>query len=58
MLGGAMMLGDALFMKQPVDTLTNIWREDPSLNQYQSPKVQAGIAVSDKGAFVSLSGAL
>jgi hypothetical protein len=58
MLGGTMMLGDALFMKQPVDALTNIWREDPSLNQYQSPKVRAGIAVTDKGAFLSLTGAL
>lgn len=58
MLGGAMMLGDALFMKQPVDTLTNIWQEDPSLNQYQRPQVRAGVAISDKGAFLSLSGSL
>ncbi len=58
MLGGAMMLGDALFMRQPVDTLTSIWREDPSLNQYQTRKLQAGFGVSEKGAFFSLSGPL
>ncbi|RYZ04297.1 MAG: hypothetical protein EOO73_24750 [Myxococcales bacterium] len=58
MLGGAMMLGDAIFMRQPVDTLTSIWREDPSLNQYQTRKLQAGFAVTDKGAFFSLAGSL
>jgi hypothetical protein len=58
MLGGAMMLGDALFMKQPVDTLTRIWREDPSLNQYQSAKLSAGLSVSQNGAFLSLTGSL
>jgi hypothetical protein len=58
MLGGAMMLGDAIFMRQPVDTLTRIWRDDPSLNQYQSRQLQAGFAVTDKGAFLTLAGAL
>ncbi|MDF3067392.1 MAG: hypothetical protein K0R38_2993 [Polyangiaceae bacterium] len=58
MLGGAMMLGDAIFMRQPVDTLTRIWREDPSLNQYQAQKLQAGFTVTDKGAFFSLAGSL
>lgn len=58
MLAGAMMLGDAVFMRQPVDTLTSIWREDPSLNQYQTRKLQAGFAVTEKGAFFSLAGPL
>jgi hypothetical protein len=58
MLGGAMMLGDALFMEQPVDTLTRIWREDPSLHQYQTRGFQPGLQLNHKGAFLSLSGSL
>jgi hypothetical protein len=58
MVGGAMMLGDALFMEQPVDTLTRIWRQDPSLNQYQTRNVQPVLQLSKSGAFLSISGAL
>ena len=58
MLGGAMMLGDALFMKQPVDTLTRIWRDDPSLHQYQRRGFQPGLQLNSRGAFLSLSGSL
>jgi hypothetical protein len=52
-LGGAMMLADAVWMDTPTDSLTRIWREDPSLNQYQ-PK----LTLSSDGAFLSLSGRL
>ena len=58
MLGGAMMLGDAIFMEQPVDALARIWREDPSLHQYQAPRLKPRLELSRSGAFLSLSGAL
>lgn len=35
-LAGALMLGDALFTETPSETLTKIWRDAPSLVQYQS----------------------
>lgn len=57
-VGGAMMLGDAVWMEQPVDALGRIWREDPSLNQYQTPKLQPTFTLRSEGAFVSLSGSL
>lgn len=52
-LAGGMMLGDALFSEQPSDSLTRIWRDDPSLNQYQP-----SLSLSTDGAFLSLSGTL
>jgi hypothetical protein len=52
-LGGALMLADAVWMDTPTDSLTRIWREDPSLNQYQ-PR----LTLSREGAFLSLSGTL
>lgn len=52
-LGGTMMLGDAIFSQQPSDSLTRIWRDDPSLNQYQP-----SLTLSSEGAFLSLSGSL
>ncbi len=58
MLGGALMLGDALLLEQPVDTLTHIWREDPSLNQYQDRRFRPSLKLNNEGAFLSLSGAL
>ena len=58
MTGGAMMLGDAIFMEQPVDALARIWREDPSLHQYQTPRLKPSLELSRGGAFLSLSGAL
>jgi len=58
MLGGAMMLADALWTEQPVDALTRIWREDPSLNQYQTPRLVPSLSLGRDGAFLSLSGAL
>jgi hypothetical protein len=57
-VGGAMMLGDALFTRQPIDSLSRIWREDPSLNQYQERKVRAGLTVGERGAFLSITGSL
>jgi hypothetical protein len=58
MLGGVMMLGDAVFMEQPVDALARIWREDPSLHQYQAPRLKPRVELSRTGAFLSLSGSL
>jgi hypothetical protein len=58
MTGGAMMLGDAIFMEQPVDALARIWREDPSLHQYQAPRLKPSLELSRSGAFLSLSGSL
>jgi hypothetical protein len=58
MLGGAMMLGDAVFMEQPVDALARIWRDDPSLHQYQAPRLKPSLELSRSGAFLSLSGSL
>ncbi|MFZ5890864.1 MAG: hypothetical protein ACOY0T_07430 [Myxococcota bacterium] len=51
-VAGAMMLGDALLVKTNVDALSKIWRDDPSLNQYQP-----SIVVGQNGGFLSLSGA-
>jgi hypothetical protein len=58
MTGGAMMLGDAIFMEQPVDALARIWREDPSLHQYQAPRLKPNLELSRGGAFLSLTGSL
>jgi hypothetical protein len=58
MLGGAMMLGDAVWMEQPVDALARIWRQDPSLNQYQAPTLTPSFSVGSDGAFIGLSGSL
>ncbi len=55
-LGGALMLGDAALMDQPIDTLTRIWQRDPSLNQYQ--RYRPSLQLSGQGAFLSLSGSL
>ncbi len=48
---GSMMLADGLLVTTPGETLTKIWRDDPSLIQYQP-----GMSVSDDGAGVTLSG--
>jgi hypothetical protein len=53
MLAGGLMLGDAVFVERPVDSLTKIWREDPSLNQYQP-----SLSLSREGALLSVSGSL
>jgi hypothetical protein len=60
-VGGTMMLADAIWMEQPADALARIWREDPSLNQYQTPletRVIPGLRISRDGAMLSLTGAL
>jgi hypothetical protein len=56
-VGGALMIGDAVLTETPIDTLTRIWRDDPSLNQYQY-RVRPAVSVTRDGAFLSLSGAL
>ncbi|HKY38241.1 MAG TPA: hypothetical protein VJN18_20000 [Polyangiaceae bacterium] len=52
-VGGGLMLGDALLVRSHTDILSKIWRDDPSLNQYQP-----SISLSTDGAFLSLSGSL
>lgn len=47
---GAMLLGESVLGETPAETLTEIWREDPSLDRYQTD-----IAVSSEGAFVNFS---
>jgi hypothetical protein len=54
-MGGALMIGDAVLTETPVDTLTRIWRDDPSLNQYQ---YRPALSITKDGAFLSLSGTL
>ncbi|HEY6077997.1 MAG TPA: hypothetical protein VIW29_04305 [Polyangiaceae bacterium] len=56
MLGGAVMLGDAVLMDHPADNLTRIWQQDPTLNQYQ--KYRTSLRLKGNGAFLSLSGEL
>lgn len=51
-VAGASMLASALVATTPRDILTTIWRDDPSLNQYQP-----SIAVGPDGAYLSLAGA-
>lgn len=51
MVVGGLLLAEGLLTTTPVDTVTKIWRDDPSLNQYQPT-----LAVTDEGAFVSLTG--
>jgi hypothetical protein len=52
---GGLMIGDALLTETPVDTLTRIWRDDPSLNRYQ---YRPAISLTREGAFLSLTGSL
>jgi hypothetical protein len=52
-VGGALMIGDAALMQTPIDSLTKIWRDDPSLNQYQP-----SVSVTRDGAFFALRGTL
>ncbi|HEY3494940.1 MAG TPA: hypothetical protein VGK73_09650 [Polyangiaceae bacterium] len=57
--GGAVMIGDAILMQTPIDSLTNIWQEDPSLNQYRARRsVVPQLSLTKGGAFLSLSGTL
>jgi len=55
-VAGGLMIGDAVLTETPVDTLTRIWRDDPSLNRYQY-RVQPALGVTRNGAFLSLTGA-
>jgi hypothetical protein len=52
-LAGGLMLGDALLVRSHADILSKIWRDDPSLNQYQP-----SLSLTVDGAFLSLSGTL
>jgi hypothetical protein len=50
-VGGGMMIGEALLTETPVDTVTKLWRDDPSLIQYQP-----ALGVSEDGAYLGLVG--
>jgi hypothetical protein len=52
-LAGGMMIGDALLIQTPIDSLTKIWRDDPSLHQYQPT-----VTISRDGAMFGLQGTL
>jgi hypothetical protein len=52
-LAGGLMLGDALWRDDSAESLAKIWRDDPSLTQYQT-----SLSLSSDGAFISLAGAL
>jgi hypothetical protein len=52
-IAGGLMIGDAILTETPVDTLTRIWKDDPSLNRYQ---YRPALSVNKEGAFVSLTG--
>lgn len=52
-LGGALMLSSAVLEEEPADILTKIWRDDPSLNQYQPQ-----LMLTKGGVFASLVGTL
>ena len=54
-VGGAAMLGDAVFTQTPVDSLTKIWRDDPSLNQYQN-RYQPSVSITEDGALLNFTG--
>lgn len=47
------MMADALFAEGPTDTLSRIWRDDPSLHQYQ---VRPAVSVGPDGAIMNLFG--
>jgi hypothetical protein len=55
-VGGGLMLGEAIWAETPADTLTRIWRDDPSLHQYQSIQTMPSLEVSSEGAFLNFSG--
>jgi hypothetical protein len=52
-VGGGMLIGSALFMESASETLAKIWKEDPSLNQYQP-----SVSFDKNGAFLGLAGTL
>jgi len=48
---GALMLGDSLIASTAGETLTKVWRDDPSLNQYQP-----SVSLAADGASLNLTG--
>jgi hypothetical protein len=62
MVAGSMIFTEAVLDRTPVDSLTKIWQDDPSLNQYQKPrsgvKLHPTVGVLRGGAFFGLTGSL
>jgi hypothetical protein len=50
---GAALLGDAILMQTPIDSLTKIWQDDPGLRQYRPQ-----LSLTLDGAFFGLTGTL
>lgn len=50
-MAGGLLIGEALLTETPVDTVTKLWRDDPSLIQYQP-----SVGVTEDGAYLGLSG--
>jgi hypothetical protein len=58
-VAGTMIVGESLLVETPADSLSKIWRDDPSLTQYRSAqRFRPAIALGREGAFLSLSGEL
>jgi hypothetical protein len=51
LVGGGLLIGEALLTQTPVDTVTKLWRDDPSLIQYQPT-----LGVTEDGAYLGLVG--
>ncbi len=51
LVGGGLLLTDSLLADTPSETLTHIWRDDPSINQYQT-----SVGLVQDGAMLSVSG--
>jgi hypothetical protein len=54
-VAGGLMIGDAVLTETPIDTLTRIWRDDPSLNRYQ---YRPSVSLTREGALFGISGSL
>jgi hypothetical protein len=58
-VAGTMIVGESLLVETPADSLTKVWRDDPSLTQYRSAqRLRPSLALAPGGAFLSLSGEL
>jgi hypothetical protein len=52
-VASGLLLAEGIFATTPVDTLTRIWREDPSLHQYQP-----SVVLTEDGALFQVTGQL
>jgi hypothetical protein len=52
-VGGATLVGDALLLQNPIDSLTKIWQDDPGINQYRPQ-----LSLTLDGAMLGITGTL